>query len=538
MKFIFFSPDSLKFGLKVFLIAFCLFSYSTKAQQLGSLDESFGTGGVTSTSLGITINYAKTLVIQPDGKIVTAGVADYNSHFGSNHGLVRYNKNGTLDTSFGTSGSVVYDIAPLEVDAPEAIALQTDGKIITVGDAGFQNYCVVRYNEDGSLDSNFGSNGVIISEIISTGYTVANSVIVQPDGKILVSGFFNNKENDWYDVFLVRYNSDGTLDRRFGIMGKVIIGSASNAEFANSIILQDGGNILVVGSRRNSKLKEKLFITKYNSRGSLVSDFGIGGSAVMDFMDSSSYLTNSAIIQSDGKIVVGGIIGKDNLDYNKSVLVRFQLDGTLDTDFGTDGMLISEDIFIESVVSDANGKILAGGAPISEGGFVIARYSSDGKLDNDFGNNGYVFTNISGNADHIFDMVIQEDGKLVAAGRIGSYKTNMISFGISRYNTVDYSLSTSIGSTSGIKNTMVYPVPSEKHITIDTNIDEQGYISIFLVDGQGKVVCTFIKDEKVNTGRYKSTFSFPDNLPAANYLINIRLSNGKQRGIKVVKQYK
>src|SRR5262249_9600003 len=179
----------------------------------GSLDTSFGIGGTLTTDLG---NYeaGSAMVLQPDGKIVVGGLT-YVGVYGTNAAflLVRYNPDGSIDSTFGSGGAVITLIGVY--CGLHDIALQPDGKIVAVGSAyrtGFstQDFAVARYNPDGSLDASFGSGGTLTTDI--TGFQVATALAIQTDGRVCVAGYASTSLSDSaYDFALVRYNSDGTL---------------------------------------------------------------------------------------------------------------------------------------------------------------------------------------------------------------------------------------------------------------------------------------------------------------------------------------
>ena len=188
--------------------------------------------------------------MQPYGKILVAGITWAADSTNSDFALARYNDDGSLDTDgFGIDGVVVTDLGNFSY--VNGATLQPDGKILVVGyvDDGVTNdFFLVRYNDDGSLDTDFGSDGVVITDL--GGRDIARSVTVQPDGKILVAGDTATESGDFASDFaLVRYNDNGTLDTDFGTGGIVITdlgydeGSAS-VTVANDKILLAGSSLM------------------------------------------------------------------------------------------------------------------------------------------------------------------------------------------------------------------------------------------------------------------------------------------------------
>jgi uncharacterized delta-60 repeat protein len=179
----------------------------------GDLDTTFDSDGKVTTAIGASDNEAYSVAIQSDGKIVAAGSSKNGSNY--DFALARYNTDGTLDTNFGTGGKVITAIGS-STDVAESVAIQSDGKIVA---AGFSNngsnndFALVRYNTNGTLDTTFDSDGKVTTAIGSAN-DAAYSVAIQSDGKIVAAGFSNNGSNN--DFALVRYNTNGSLDTSFG----------------------------------------------------------------------------------------------------------------------------------------------------------------------------------------------------------------------------------------------------------------------------------------------------------------------------------
>jgi uncharacterized delta-60 repeat protein len=204
----------------------------------GSLDASFGTGGLVITDIAPEII---DLALQPDGKIVAGGRGS------GNFALARYNPDGSLDTSFGTGGKVATDWGG--DDAIFSVALQPDGKIVAAGDSlsSTADFVLARYSLDGSLDSSFGTGGKVITDFGGVGGR-ANAVVLQPDGKIVAAGISVHAANP-ATFALARYNVDGSLDSSFGIGGKVTTSfGGAFGDVANALVLQPDGKIVAAGT--------------------------------------------------------------------------------------------------------------------------------------------------------------------------------------------------------------------------------------------------------------------------------------------------
>lgn len=334
----------------------------------GSLDATFGTGGKVTTDFGFGSSAGFGLAIQPDGKIVMVGNA--NQDFG----VARHNGNGSLDTTFGTGGTVTTDFGGNESAA--AALIQPDGKIVTVGNTNLNVAAVVRYNSDGTLDSTFGSGGKVTSNVESN-ISVADAVL-QADGKILVAG-----EAPSNDFGVIRYNSNGTLDTTFGNNGKVTTdfgsGNTLTSPFdgydrGSAIILQPDGKFVVLGTTNYFSNTRDFALARYNSNGTLDTTFGTGGKVTTNFEDLDR--AEDLVLQPDGKIIAVGDGG------NAFASARYNSDGSLDATFGTGGKVITQfplnpispNNYARAVTLQSDSKIVVAG--LAGGQFAVARYIS------------------------------------------------------------------------------------------------------------------------------------------------------------------
>jgi uncharacterized delta-60 repeat protein len=234
---------------------------------------------------------------------------------------------GDLDLSFGSNGKVTTHIG--RFDSTHAPAIQSDGKLVVAGSvgSGFPDFGLVRYNSDGSLDTSFGNGGIVTTDI--TNYrNSAYALAIQSDGKLVVGGLaqFNGGTPD---IGLVRYNSDGSLDATFGNGGKVMTDFGEHDQ-ANEIAIQSDDKLVVAGYINGTGA-----LVRYHADGTLDATFGSGGKVMTDIS------TEAFIIQSDGKLVIGGSAQSTpggNYDFG---LVRYHADGTLDTTFGSGGKVIT-----------------------------------------------------------------------------------------------------------------------------------------------------------------------------------------------------
>jgi uncharacterized delta-60 repeat protein len=351
---------------------------------------------------------------------------------------------GSLDITFGSGGKVTTGVGTVAIkdDAAYAMAIQGDGKIVAAGQAFVRpsidgyvwspDIALVRYNSDGSLDNTFGSGGITTTAVGSID-DYAESVAIQGDGKILVSGDSWNSGND-YDFALVRYNPDGSLDSTFGTGGKMTTDIRSSADGGYAVAIQGDGKIIIAGdaSRGNTAIWD-IALARFNTDGSLDSTFGTSGKVTT--VVGSGSAASDVSIQNDGKIVIAGGATVDSM--RLFTLVRYNTDGSLDSTFGSGGVVTtavgSSDDGATAVSILSDGKIMASGRSWngSNYDFALVRYNTDGSLDSTFGTGGKVMTAVGSGDDKASDMAIQTDGRIVLTGR--SWNGSNDDFALVRY---------------------------------------------------------------------------------------------------------
>jgi uncharacterized delta-60 repeat protein len=404
---------------------------STTAGTPGTLDPSFGSGGVVTTAIAGSSCNANSMVVQPDGKIVVVGnLSPYNG-ISSVFAVLRYNPDGTLDTTFGGTGRVTTSLSGY-IDNAQGVALQSDGKIVVAGYSynGSENHFgVVRYNTDGTLDTSFGPAGtgeVVTQAINGSAYAVA----IQADGKIVVAG---NSYSTELDFAVARYNADGTLDSTFGTGGLTSTNFAAFGlpNYAYSIALQTDGKIVVSGmSKLYGAGGYSTDVVRYNTDGSLDSSFNGTGSQIEEVNGGAV----GVALQSDGSIVAAvNVTDSEYPNPGYFDLIRDTPSGALNLNFHV-SFGISNDIST-AVAVQSDGKIVLAGYSLNGNtnldNFALVRYNSDGSVDTGFNSTGKVTTAIgSGNA-QASCVAIQSDGRILAAGYSFNGTTNV--FTVARY---------------------------------------------------------------------------------------------------------
>jgi uncharacterized delta-60 repeat protein len=374
----------------------------------GDLDPAYGTDGKVKTAFsgGVDLGGA---ALQPDGKIVVAGVAGNTEPYV----VVRYTSDGSPDPAFGPSGNGKQP-APFIV-APRAVAVQPDGKIL-VGGVGQGNlpfsFALFRLNNDGSTDMTFGTGGLVIINFPSE--SSVYDVTVLPDGKILACGevFLDNS------FLLVRLNTNGTPDNTFGNGGTVRpkMGPTNTAiGAARAIAIQPDQKIVAVGVA-----EESWAIARFHPTGELDEDFSGDGKILFNFGVATEEASD-VVLQPDGKIVVSGWRSGATGGQN-SVVARLNSDGSPDVTFGSgaNGIVqpVQGDTRATSVVLETSGKILITGDIFQPSliDVIVVRLNTDGSNDAAFATGGIARTDFGGD-DRATELLLQLDGKVVAAGQ-------------------------------------------------------------------------------------------------------------------------
>ena len=208
--------------------------------QDGSLDTTFGTEGIVITSRGADYDGSFSTLLQPDGKIILSGFSRYSCSVTDCPALIRYNSDGSLDTTFGVGGIVEEDFGVNAVLFDSV--LLPDGRIVSSGySTAAEGIVIIRHNSDGSLDTTFGTDGLIIKNFGDINTEITEGMALRPDGKLLISGFYGG------DVFLLRYNSDGTPDTSFCTDGVIFHSIGDGDDRARYVTLQWDGKIVVTG---------------------------------------------------------------------------------------------------------------------------------------------------------------------------------------------------------------------------------------------------------------------------------------------------
>ncbi len=390
----------------------------------GSIDTSFAAGGRALTAVGAGEDYANVAAVQADGRVIVAGSSATNT--GTQISLVRYGRDGSLDSSFGNAGRVMPAMGAQGNDQALAIALQPDGRILVAGRSD-GDFVLLRFNADGSADVGFGSAGRVRIDFAG-GTDVARALLVMPDGKIVIGGEAGSAGNtSGIDFALARCNPDGSLDAGFGSAGKLTtpMKSGSGSDVVHALALQTvagAPRILAVGGDGD------FMAARYTEAGALDAGFGSGG-RVVGLFNASIGSANAVTLMPDGRAVLAGHIG------HQTALVRLNLDGSLDASFGAGGRVAQVSPTLSwneatAVVRQADGKLVIGGwmytGASSSADFAVLRLLDNGLADPGFGTQGLVIAPMAGGTlnDQAHALVLQADERLPAVRAIQAGEAN------------------------------------------------------------------------------------------------------------------
>jgi uncharacterized delta-60 repeat protein len=295
-------------------------------------------------------------------------------------------------------------------------------------DGPARDFALARYAPNGALDPSFGTDGLVTTDFYGFTDHAQGGLVVQPDGKLVAAGAaFTLFTGGYYDFALARYLPDGTLDASFGSGGKVTTDLLGFDDQAFALALQADGKLVAAG-----EAGADFALVRYNPDGTLDQGFGSGGIVTTDFARNVDRV-EALVVQADGKLVAAGqAFSGTSLDF---ALARYHPDGTLDTSFGSGGLVTTDlaggdDAGFFTIAILAGGKLAAQGSGLTGTGqdFTLARYHPDGTLDATFGSGGLVTTDFAGGDDIGIGLVVQPDGKLVAGGYayIGALRDNAL----------------------------------------------------------------------------------------------------------------
>ncbi len=371
-------PTSQDFGVKRF-------------NPNGTLDASFGNAGSVSLDFDLgSLDNITAIALQPDGKILAAGFTYRNdvtsfaiARFNADGALdTTFGTNGKLKISVGNG----FDLNAI-FNSSISLALQPNGKFVVAGantstSIPYKDLLVLRFNADGTTDTSFGNGGGVSTRVFPTqsnSFAYMKRIALQPDGKIVLVGKaeYNPGGENHFGGLFVRYNADGSLDNSFGINGILFYDSrvSRQLDYVTDVRIEPDGKIIAAGG--GYILGGRSILLRLNANSTFDMSFGTNG-----FVTTSQFLATTALVrrQADGKYVLGSSDGNNNVNFTAA---RYNNNGSVDTSFGPNGEgFISTDFFggedaVYAMLLQPDGKIVLAGSAFFQGGihFALARYN-------------------------------------------------------------------------------------------------------------------------------------------------------------------
>ena len=513
--------------MKTVLFPFiCCLLHVCLGAQPGTLDSSFAGNG-------ITLNENSSLycvAIQKSGKIIVGGAASSDGFLGS--GLLRYNIDGSIDSSFGKNGYAIlnYDVAN---QGPfSSIDILPDNKIIATS-AG-SNIFTAKFTAEGKPDSSFGTNGYVLNHFAFV--ESISDIVVQDDGKILVGGAITTSFTDPFYGIMVCYTPEGKLDLAFGDSGKVVLTQSTGL---SSIAIQKDGKIITGGTADVGE--SEFYVGRLNTDGSYDKSFGDRGYVYTRFFKNKRDGLASIALQPDGKLLAAGYCNSFGLNQDIGI-ARYSGNGNLDNSFGVDGLTnihVYNSSEASTVLLQKDGKIILSGRTFDDIAFrsdaVLVRLSSDGFIDSSFASNGIAVTDFSnGGYDSEYGAVLQADGKVVTTGK-SDFRTG-INFGnIARYNNDEtkkqiiikkikhYTATHNNAQATSLNNVSIYPNPAQNVLHVVGLSSTKTKLTVVDIAGNIKLQAV------ANTSSYNLNIA---SFNAGSYLLKIEMN-----GVVVMKKF-
>ncbi len=538
----------------------------------GSVDTTFGTSGVATNS-DLTDN-SSFLLIRPDDKIITGGTSyDFankiyyiKENLFSSSGILESSYNKNIDNGSSSINKTIQlqngtFVSIIEARGSNTKVIQcVDNGLITNSTqilnfpnkivAQINNYFVsskynlinstftpsiYKFDSSGALISSFGVNGVVDFTTNATNYiSFINEIYYNPNDDYLYVGFgydesIDNFTHNYISYGVCRLTSNGSIDTSFGVNGIAKIrfdsyGTNSSDESPEEISFQSDGKIIVAGSLSTLESNNyKTGIARFNPNGTLDTTFATSGKVISQVNTKNG--PTELIMLSDDKFLLN--ITDESLSGVVTTLIqKYNSNGSLDTSFGTNGM-VAENEYFPTMILQNDGKIIKAGQKNSH--FTSSRYTSNGILDTTFGTSGYLTTPINVFS-VINDGLITNDGKLLFTGFSYDGSGNLATQ--ARYT--DLALGTLV-LTDNKNSFLVYPNPIQKEAIFEYSLNNEEIISIDIIDMQGKIVQKVIEKQNQVSGDHKQTISLSSDISQGNYFLRFSSQNG-QKSVQIIKK--
>jgi len=485
-----------KLSFLLLFLAFILSSLKLNAQVelLKYIDSTFGNNGIAGANFpNSSDDLVNKIIVLPDNKIIAAGYMWSNNN--NDIAIAKYLENGQPDITFGINGHAYYNYANYQ-ELTTDIAIQADGKIVIFGYNWWSaqdraDVVVIRFHSDGRIDSSFGTNGMAgYTQYINEG---AYCGTILKNGKILAAGVIKAPNSAGY---VVCFNPDGSIDNSFGTNGSFILDFPSTYEVFNTIGVQSSGKIIIGGVKYNPYSG---LLVRLTPDGKIDSSFGENGIRYMDISPTFQELFRDLMVMPDDRILVGGIMNITGKTSGQDFMMfRLTKNGDIDYSFGDSGFVFTDflntsDDF-KQFISDNNDNILVTGLttnPKSKdlANFAVARYATNGIIDNTFGINGKLAIDY-GEYLNLFSWTVgsQSSGKILLGGsmqgRSGSWSNKWSLVRLNKNGSSDI-------RECNIQSFHLYPNPTTERLYISSEVYLNAELEIFNPLGE-RVLCQSI----------------------------------------------
>lgn len=497
---------------------FALINFNNSQAQQMVLDPSFDADGVKALNPNFYGSAIMSIAQQADGNIVAAGTGTEQFTNRIVYIISRYLLNGDLDTSFA-SGGIFQNGFDSVVSIGRKILIQPDGKILAGGYTGANPtgmMGVIRLNSNGTLDTTFNLTGSVLFNITPDDDLLMD-MILQPDGKILLGGY-STSGNGSAGSFLIRILPDATLDTTFNSTGILQNSNyLSDVDQCLSLALQPDGKIITLAGTWSNNTNRHL-LKRYNANGILDTTFATGGTMIAS-IGINDDVPGIICLQPDGKFIVAGytmIPSGGTYSYSDIAIGRFNTDGSIDSTFNFDGKIVfpvghKSDVPTALRLDSIGNIFIAGytdnGPPCAlciDYDMILVKLTSNGLIDQTFGSLGSVMINWGMQDNIAWDMLIQQDGKFLLAGdfAFGSIGSQMALVRLMPETT-------GINNVSSVSTLAVCPNPFHEQLTLLPVDDSQNMI-LQVTDVTGKIILSqsFNGKKVISTSNWKNGFYF------------------------------
>ncbi len=494
--------------------------------QPGTLDPDFGGGdGIIRTS--VLNNYAcegQYIATQEDGKILVAGYTKTSGQI-DQAVLVRYLPDGTLDNTFNGNGKLFFAFEEGSAYGL-AVVVQPDGKIVwrllnALGDES--TTALYRLLSDGSPDTSFNTDGLVI---LSAGgaFLEGGPCALQPDGKIVIGGYIKYGNAAFDSLFLARYNADGSPDAGFDDDGLVKTFVGESYVRVTSVLIQSDHKIIAVGSAEFDH-NDDFIAVRYLQDGALDTSFDSDGIASLKISDEDDR-TYAGVLQPDGKIVLAGYAHSNITNTTVFAAARLNSDGTPDISFHGIGIatVVASGMADQArcAVLQPDGKILLGGYVHSNNpngaATAIVRLNANGIPDFTFDDDGIaVYENPVGVSSAFAGIALDHDGMIIATGfqRISAINGILLARVISGVTVGTKEIEAPVLSLS------LFPNPVSEQLNLDYTLDNPAQVMINVYDLHGRLVRNLLQPVERHPGDHHETLSIGNSFSPGTYIVTL-----------------